>query len=177
MNAAAPSLCRWSRLEHNCPLGTAVVPCCPLLHAPDMPQGRPLQTAAWGTAGTWAGRDERGSSPPARLVRNYAFCVIYLLFRRGYDPVVVSRTKVVPMMRFTVVVAGVAGLLLSFPSSRWATARRESAARPASPPPASTAARTPPATGSSFDLDLVSSGSYRGLLPLCAARQGSDDAA
>jgi hypothetical protein len=39
-NAAAPRLCRWSRPEHNCPLGTAVVPSCPLLHAPDMPQGR-----------------------------------------------------------------------------------------------------------------------------------------
>src|SRR4029450_2399032 len=39
-NAAAPSLRSWSRPAHNCPLGTAVVPCCPLLHAPDMPQGR-----------------------------------------------------------------------------------------------------------------------------------------
>src|SRR4029453_5570562 len=38
-NAAAPALRRWSRPEHNCPLGTAVVPCCPLLHAPDMLQG------------------------------------------------------------------------------------------------------------------------------------------
>ena len=38
-NAAARSLRRWSRPEHNCPLGTAVVPCCPLLHAPDRPQG------------------------------------------------------------------------------------------------------------------------------------------
>src|SRR5215204_7056122 len=36
--AAVPSLRGWSRPEHNCPLGTAVVPCCPLLHAPDMPQ-------------------------------------------------------------------------------------------------------------------------------------------
>ena len=34
------SVRRWSRPEHNCPLGTAVVPCCPLLRAPDMPQGR-----------------------------------------------------------------------------------------------------------------------------------------
>jgi hypothetical protein len=39
-NAAVPSLRRWSRPERNCPLGTAVVRCCPLLHASDMPQGR-----------------------------------------------------------------------------------------------------------------------------------------
>jgi hypothetical protein len=73
------------------------------------------------------------------------------------------------MMRFIVVAAGVAGLLLfSSPSSRRATARPESASRPASPPLASTAARTPPATDSSSDLDLVRSngeGSYGGLLP------------
>jgi hypothetical protein len=30
---------RWSKPEHNCPLRTAVVPCCPLLRAPGMPQG------------------------------------------------------------------------------------------------------------------------------------------
>ena len=81
------------------------------------------------------------------------------------------------MKRFIGVAAGVASLLLfRSPSSRRATARPESASRPASPPPASTAARTPPATGSSSDLDLVTSngeGSYGGLLPLCASRQGS----
>jgi hypothetical protein len=97
------------------------------------------------------GKGRTRLKPPARLVRNYAFCLIYLLFHRGYDPAVVGRTKAVPMMRFIVVVAGVASLLLSFPSSRRATARPESPARPASPPPASTAARTPPATGSSSD--------------------------
>jgi hypothetical protein len=68
------------------------------------------------------------------------------------------------MKRFIVVAAGVAGLLLfSYPGSWWATARPESA----SPPPASTAARTPPATGSASDLDLVrgnGEGSYGGLL-------------
>jgi hypothetical protein len=52
------------------------------------------------------GKGRTRLKPPARLVRNYAFCLIYLLFRRGYDPAVVSRTKVVPKMRFTVVVAG-----------------------------------------------------------------------
>ena len=101
------------------------------------------------------------------LVRNYAFCLIYPLFRRRYDRAVVGRTKEVPMTRFIVVAAGVASLLLfSSPSSWPATARPESASRPASPPPASTAARTPPATGSSSDLDLASSngeGSYEGL--------------
>jgi hypothetical protein len=73
------------------------------------------------------------------------------------------------MKRPIVVAAGVASpLLFSSPGSRGATARAESASRPASLPPASTAARTPPATGSSSDLDLVSSngeGSYGGLLP------------
>jgi hypothetical protein len=74
------------------------------------------------------------------------------------------------MKGFIVVAAGVASLLLfSSPTSRRATARPESASRPASPLPASTAARTPPATGSFSDLDLVRSngeGSYRGLLSL-----------
>jgi hypothetical protein len=74
------------------------------------------------------------------------------------------------MKGFIVVAAGVAGLLLfSAPGSRRATARPESAWRPASPPPASTAVRIPPATGSSSDRDLVSSdgeGSYGGRLPL-----------
>ena len=74
------------------------------------------------------------------------------------------------MKRFIVVAAGVATLLVvSSPSSRRATARPKSAWRPASPLPASTAARTSPATGSSSDLDLVRSngeGSYGGLLPL-----------
>jgi hypothetical protein len=73
------------------------------------------------------------------------------------------------MKRFIVVAAGVASLLLSSsPSSRRATARPELASRPVSPPPASTAARTPSATGSSSDLDPVRSdgeGSYGGLLP------------
>ena len=73
------------------------------------------------------------------------------------------------MKRFIGVAAGVASLLLySSPSSRRATARPELASRPVSPPPASTAARTPPTTGSSSDLDLVRSngeGSYGGLLP------------
>jgi hypothetical protein len=81
------------------------------------------------------------------------------------------------MTRFIVVAAGVASLLLfSSPSSRRATARLESASRLASPLPASTAARTPPATGSCPDLDLVRSngkGSYGGLLPFMrfASRQ------
>ena len=80
------------------------------------------------------------------------------------------------MKRFIGVAAGVASLLLvSSPSSRRVTARPESGWRPASPPPASTAARTPPATGSCSELDLVSSnvdGSYRGLLPFmrCSSR-------
>ena len=71
------------------------------------------------------------------------------------------------MKRFIVVAAGVASLLFSSPGARRATARPESASRPASPPPASTAARTPPATGSASDLDLVrgnGEGSYGGLL-------------
>ena len=38
-NAAAASLRRWSRPEYGCPLGTAVVPCCLLLHASEVPQG------------------------------------------------------------------------------------------------------------------------------------------
>jgi hypothetical protein len=113
--------------------------------------------------------DEMQSLDPVRLVRNYALCMIYPLFRRRYDRAVVGRTKKVPMKRFTVVAAGVASLLLfSSPNSRRSTARPESASRPASPPPASTAARTPPPTGSSSDLDLVRSngeGSYGGLLP------------
>jgi hypothetical protein len=73
------------------------------------------------------------------------------------------------MTRFIAVAAGVANLLpFSAPSSRRATARPESASRLASPPPAATAPRTPPATGSSSDLDLARSngeGSYGGLLP------------
>jgi hypothetical protein len=43
---------------------------------------------------------------------NYAFCVIYLLFRRLYDRAVVGRTNEVPMTRFIVAAAGVASLLL-----------------------------------------------------------------
>jgi len=73
------------------------------------------------------------------------------------------------MKGFIVVAAGVASLLLfSSPSARRTTGRPESAWRPASPPPASTAARTPPATGSAFDLDLRSNGegSTEALLPL-----------
>jgi hypothetical protein len=119
------------------------------------------------------------SLDPARLVGNYAFCMIYPLFRRRYDRAVVGRTKAVPMKRFIVLAAGVASLLLfSSPSSRRATARPESASRPASPPPASTAARTPPATGSCSDLDLRSNGegSYGAFCCLCA-RQGSRYAA
>jgi hypothetical protein len=73
------------------------------------------------------------------------------------------------MKRFIVAAAGLVSLLLfSSPSGRRATARPESASRPTSAPPASTAARTPHATGSSSGLDLVSSngeGSYGGLLP------------
>ena len=99
---------------------------------------------------------------PARRVRSYAFCLIYPLFRRRYDRAVVGRTKGVPMKRFIVVAAGVASLLLfSSPSPRRATARSESGGRPGSPPPASTAARAAPATGSSCDLDLVSSNGRR----------------
>jgi len=78
------------------------------------------------------------------------------------------------MKRFIGVAAGVASLLLfSSPSSRRATARPESASRPASPLPASTSARTPPATGSASDLDLRSNGegSYGAFCRLCA-RQG-----
>ena len=108
------------------------------------------------------------SLAPARLVGNYALCMMYPLFRRRYDRAVVGRTKEVPMKRFIVVAAGVASLLFGYPGSRRATARPDSASRPASPPPASTAARTPPATGSSSDLGLVRSngeGSYGGLLP------------
>jgi hypothetical protein len=52
------------------------------------------------------------SLDPACLVRNYAFCMIYPLFRRRYDRPVVGRTKEVPMKRFIVVAAGVASLLL-----------------------------------------------------------------
>src|SRR5215211_3265963 len=33
--------------EHNCPLGTAVVPCCPLLHASNMPKGASPQDDRW----------------------------------------------------------------------------------------------------------------------------------
>jgi len=40
-DAAAPERSRWLRPDHDCPLGTAVVPWCPLLHAPDMPQTSP----------------------------------------------------------------------------------------------------------------------------------------
>jgi hypothetical protein len=114
--------------------------------------------------------DEMQSLDPARLVRNYAYCMIYLLFRRGYDRAVVGRTKEVPMTRSVGVAAGVVGLLLfSSPSARRATARPESASRPASPPPASTAARTPAATGSASGLGLLRSNgeaSCGGLLPL-----------
>ena len=49
---------------------------------------------------------------PGPLVRNYAFCRIYPLFRRRYDRAVIGRTKEVPMKRFIVVAAGVASLLL-----------------------------------------------------------------
>jgi len=49
---------------------------------------------------------------PGPLVRNYAFCMIYPLFRRRCDRAVVGRTKEVPMKRFIVVAAGVASLLL-----------------------------------------------------------------
>jgi hypothetical protein len=153
--------------------------CCPLLSPASCPRHAPRATVAdrcLGHGGDMGGKGRTRLKPPARLVRNYAFCLIYPLFRRRYDPAVVSRTNEVPMKRFIGVAVGVAGLLLSFPSSRRATARPESAARPASPPPASTAARTPPATGSSSDLDLINSngdGSYRGLLPLmrCSSRQ------
>jgi hypothetical protein len=52
------------------------------------------------------------ASTRARLVRNYALCMIYPLFRRCYDRAVVGRTEEVPMKRFIVVAAGVASLLL-----------------------------------------------------------------
>jgi hypothetical protein len=86
----------------------------------------------------------------------------------AFDPAVVGWAKGVPMKRFIGVAAGVASLLFSYPGSWRATARPESASRPASPPPASTAARTSPATDSSSDLDLARSngeGSHEGLLP------------
>ena len=38
VNAAAPERWRWSWPDHDCPPGTAVVPWCPLVHAPTMPQ-------------------------------------------------------------------------------------------------------------------------------------------
>ena len=133
------------------------------------------------------GRDERGSRPrlwrqldcrgdgnaPRAPASDYAFCSIYPLFRRGYDPAVIGRIKGVPMKRFIGVAAGV-----SPPGSRRATARPESAPRPASPPPASTAARTPPASGSASDLDPRSNGegSYGAFCRFCA-RQGSSYAA
>jgi hypothetical protein len=85
------------------------------------------------------------------------------------------------MKRFIGVAAGVASpLLLSAPSSRRATARAESASRPASPPPASTAARIPPATGPSSDLtspEAAAKAPTEAFRRLCASRQGSDHAA
>jgi hypothetical protein len=54
----------------------------------------------------------RCSLDPVCLVPNYAFCMIYPLFRRRYDRAVIGRTKEVPMKRFIVVAAGVASLLL-----------------------------------------------------------------
>jgi hypothetical protein len=116
-------------------------------------------------------RTDRLLVPHAARREHYAFCSIYPLFRRRYDPAVVGPTKGVPMKRFIGVAAGVASLLFSYPGSRRATlptARPESASRPTSPAPASMATRTPPATGSSSDLDLARSngeGAYAGLLP------------
>jgi hypothetical protein len=51
-------------------------------------------------------------SDPARLVGNYAFCMMYQLFRRRYDRAVVGRTNKVPIKRFIGVAAGVASPLL-----------------------------------------------------------------
>jgi hypothetical protein len=114
----------------------------------------------------------------ARLVRNYAFCLIYPLFRRRYDRAVVGRTKEMPMTRFIGVTAGVASLLLLAlgrqrrdRSRRRGWHHRRQPQRPLGHHPRLVQLLTWTSS------DATAKAPRGALCRSCASRQGSDDAA